>query len=159
MRIKGITDEDFVNYKLPSMYICTCFCDFKCDKESGVSCCQNSSLAKQCTLCIPDNDIIQRYLKNPITKAIVFAGLEPFEQFDEMFNLISKLRNEYHCSDTVVIYTGYELDEIKEKIDALRMFQNIVVKFGRFLMDEDSHYDDVLGIFLASPNQHAEVIS
>ncbi len=159
MRIKGITDEDFVNFKLPSMYICSCFCDFKCDKESGVSCCQNSSLAKQSSLCIPDDDIITRYLRNPISKAVVFAGLEPFEQFEEVFNLISKLRLDYHCKDTVVIYTGYKYEEIEGKIEALRLFQNIIVKFGRFLPGYESHYDGILGVSLASPNQYAVRIS
>lgn len=159
MRIKGITDEDFVNFKRPSMYICSCFCDFKCDKESGVSCCQNSSLAKQDSICIPDDDIITRYLRNPISKAIVFAGLEPFEQFDEMFNLISKLRFDYHCQDTVVIYTGFNKTEIASRIEALKQLGNIIVKFGRFVPNQKKAYDDVLGIYLASPNQYAEVIS
>ena len=29
MRVKGIIEEDFTNFKLPSMFINTCFCDFK----------------------------------------------------------------------------------------------------------------------------------
>ena len=31
MKIKGITDEDFVNYKYPSMFIATSICSFKCE--------------------------------------------------------------------------------------------------------------------------------
>lgn len=159
MRIKGITDEDFVNYKHPSMYICTSVCDFKCDRESGASCCQNSSLAKQSTMCVTDDSIIRRYLNDPITKAIVFAGLEPFEQFSEMYSLISTLRNNYHCDDTVVIYTGYNKDEIEREVEALKIFQNIIIKFGRFVPNRSKHYDEVLGVCLASDNQYAEVIS
>ncbi len=159
MRIKGITDEDFVNYKIPSMYICTSYCDFKCDKESGMSCCQNSSLAKQITLDINDDIIIQRYISNPITKAIVIAGLEPFDQFDEVLAFIRKLRNDYHCDDTVVIYTGYTSEESSTKVEFLRMFTKITVKFGRFIPNQEMRYDDVLGVYLASPNQYAEVIS
>ena len=30
MRIKGLTDEDFVNYKYPSMFIAVGNCDWKC---------------------------------------------------------------------------------------------------------------------------------
>ena len=159
MLIKGIVDEDFVNYKKPSMFICTAYCSFKCDKESGVSCCQNSSLARQETLDIPDDRIIQRYISNPITKAIVIAGLEPFDQFDEVMSFIGKLRLVYHCNDTVIIYTGYYFEEITAKVNELRSFGRIIIKYGRFVPNQEMHYDKVLGVYLASPNQYAEEIS
>lgn len=159
MLVKGIADEDFVNYKTPSMYICTSYCDFKCDKESGMSCCQNSSLAHQKSIDLSDDKIIQRYLSNPITKAIVIAGLEPFDQFDEVLAFIRKLRNDYRCDDTVVIYTGYTAEESSAKVEFLRMFTKIIVKFGRFIPNQEMRYDDVLGVYLASPNQYAEEIS
>lgn len=159
MIIKGIVDEDFVNYKVPSMFICTNTCTFKCDKESGTSCCQNSSLAHQKSIDLSDDKIIQRYMANPITKAIVIAGLEPFDQFDEVLAFIRKLRNDYHCDDTVVIYTGYTSEESSTKVEFLRMFTKITVKFGRFIPNQEMRYDDVLGVYLASPNQYAEVIS
>ena len=44
MVIKGIIDEDFVNYKKPSMTIEFPYCSFKCDKECGQQVCQNSAL-------------------------------------------------------------------------------------------------------------------
>ena len=44
MIIKGIIDEDFVNYKKPAMVIEFPYCDFKCDKEYGKPICQNNSL-------------------------------------------------------------------------------------------------------------------
>ena len=159
MIIKGLTDEDFVNYKRPSMYICTSRCTFKCDKESGTSCCQNSSLAKEKSMDISDDIIIQRYLNNDITKAIVFSGLEPFEQFEEMFYFIAKLRFNYHCPDDVVIYTGFNKNEILSSIEALIPLGNIIVKYGRFVPNQETRYDEVLGVTLASPNQYAEVIS
>ena len=159
MLIKGLIDEDFVNYKAPSMFICTNTCTFKCDKESGMSCCQNSSLAHQKSIDLSDDKIIQRYLANPITKAIVIAGLEPFDQFDEVSAFIRKLRIDYHCDDTVVIYTGYTPEESSAKVEFLRMFTKITVKFGRFIPNQEMRYDDVLGVYLASPNQYAEVIS
>lgn len=159
MRIKGIVDEDFVNYKEPSMFISTSLCTFKCEKENGVSCCQNSSLAKQPAKKIDDDRIISRYLANGITKAIVFGGLEPFEQYEEMFRIIYKLRTEYQCDDTVVIYTGYNKDEITGQVEFLKMFNNIIIKFGRFVPDQEKRFDEVLGVYLASPNQYAERIS
>lgn len=161
MRIKTIIDEDFINYKQPSMYIGTSYCNGKCCREAGIpmSVCQNDEWRKTATVEMADDDIIKRYLTNDITKAICFAGLEPFEQFSEMLNLISKLRNDYHCDDTVVIYTGYNKDEIKQDVEALKVFKNIIIKFGRFIPNQPKHYDKVLGVNLASDNQYAEVIS
>lgn len=159
MVIKGITDEDFVNYKLPSMYICTSICSFKCDKESGVSCCQNSSLAGQQSMQVSDETIIERYISNPITKAIVFAGLEPFDQCEEMLMFITKLRQQYACHDPVVIYTGYNRNEVEDAVTMLSVFENIIIKFGRFRPGHKPHYDEVLGVNLASDNQYAVKIS
>jgi len=158
MRIKGVVDEDFVNYKLPSMYISTSVCDFKCDKESGMSCCQNSSLAHEKTYDVSDTFLITRYLSNPITSAIVFGGLEPFDQFGELHEFLIKLRCVCHCDDTVVIYTGYRKVEIMQYISELSQFGNIIVKFGRFVPNEEKQFDDILGVYLASPNQYAEEI-
>ena len=75
-----------------------------------------------------------------VTFAICFAGLEPFEQFSEMFDLIFALRNNYHCNDTVVIYTGYNKDEITQEVETLKRFPNIIIKFGRFVPNQSKHY-------------------
>ena len=138
MIIKTIVDEDFVNYKVPSMYIGTAFCDGKCCREAGIplSVCQNDAWRSSATIAMDDDIIIQRYLSNDITKALCFAGLEPFEQFGELLDLVSKLRTEYHCNDTVVIYTGYNLTEIASKVAALKKFDNIVIKFGRYIPNQ-----------------------
>lgn len=152
MRIKGLTDEDFINYKLPSMVIATAYCDFKC----GADLCQNSPLAKADPIDIDDDVIIRRYLNNPITKAIVFAGLEPFDQPIELFKFIYNFRHVYKCDDDIVIYSGYNKDEISERIEQLKKVKNIIVKYGRFIPGQKKHYDDVLGVYLASDNQYAE---
>lgn len=159
MWIKGLTDEDFVNYKLPSMYIATPTCSFKCDFEAGTQVCQNSGLDLQPVHNISDDDIVQRYRNNPITKAIVFGGLEPFDSFNDMCTLIRVFRaNNVH--DDVVIYTGYNYGEIENKVYILHnRFDNIIVKYGRYIPGQKPHYDEVLGVFLASDNQYAERIS
>ena len=46
IKIRGLVDEDFVNYKKPAMFIAFPYCTFKCDKECGYSVCQNSSLVE-----------------------------------------------------------------------------------------------------------------
>ena len=158
MNIKGITDEDFVNYKLPSMFIGAATCTFKCDRECGRPVCQNSELAAAPAIDMSDDKIIRRYLKNPITKAIVFGGLEPFDQAVELHEFVAKLRKKYHCDDTVVIYTGYTPDEITMELMAFATLGNIVVKFGRYIPGQEPHYDEVLGVNLASDNQYAKEI-
>ena len=58
-----------------------------------------------------------------------------------------------------MIYTGYYPNEIADELAALRKFKNIIVKFGRYQPGQKSHYDEVLGVDLASDNQWAERIS
>lgn len=159
MWLKGITDEDFVNYRVPSMFIATTTCDFKCDRDCGRQICQNAELAHQDNIHTGDDYLINRYLKNPISKAIVFGGLEPFDQWQELFNFIQKLRMQYGCKDPVVIYTGYTEQEIDGQLRFLMSMPNIIVKFGRFVPDQQPHMDPVLGVNLASDNQYARQIS
>lgn len=156
MLIKGLVDEDFVNYKLPSMYIATATCSFKCDKECGHPICQNSALARQPSIEIDDEKIVERYIKNPITKAIVFGGLEPMDQWQDVIYLICLFRN---VDDDIVIYTGYDKDEIDCFLPYFMNYKNIIFKFGRYIPGQQPHFDPVLGVYLASDNQYAERIS
>jgi hypothetical protein len=159
MKIKGIIHEDFVNYKKPSMVIEFPRCDFKCDRECGQKVCQNSSLALSPTHDIPINKIVLPYLKNTITEAIVLQGLEPFDSAEDLYSFINFVRK-CHCNDDIVIYTGYTEEELAKHIEFLQsLFENIIIKFGRFIPDQPHHYDEVLGVMLASPNQYAKKIS
>lgn len=159
MLIKGIIDEDFVNYKKPAMVIEFPSCDFKCDKECGKAVCQNNPLTKIHNIKIEEEYIIERYLKNPITEAIVCQGLEPLDSdspFDIMA-LLTFLRKKYNRDDDFVIYTGYNKNEIEDWIiDSLKNFGNVIIKYGRYIPDQTPHYDKVLGVNLASDNQYAE---
>ena len=154
MIVKDIIDTDFCNYKKISMFISTSKCNFKCDKECGRPVCQNSDLAAVPNIEIDDEEIIQRYLSNPITEAVVIGGMEPLDTFEDTLSFINNFRN---CSDDdIVIYTGYNYEEVKHLIDILKCYSNIIVKFGRFIPDQEKHMDDVLGVFLASDNQEAK---
>jgi hypothetical protein len=164
MFIKGLIDEDFVNYKKPSMYIAFSKCDFKCDREAGCSVCQNSDLARGTVIDIQYHMIVSRYIHNPITKAIVMAGLEPLEDYEDLYCLIEEFREV--TNDDIVIYTGYTEDELESTyfnahlvLEELADFPNIIIKFGRFIPNQEKHYDEVLGVELASPNQYARRIS
>lgn len=160
MKIKNIIDEDFVNYKKASMFIGTCYCDWKCCKEANIpiSTCQNYQLSSAFKREVSIETLIDRYLRNPITNAIVVGGLEPMLQFQDIKELILCLRNN-GCMDDFVIYTGYYENELEEQI---KWFQenteNVIVKFGRYIPKRESHFDDLLGIYLASENQYAKKI-
>ena len=157
MLIKDIIQEDFVNYKKKSMFILFPHCTFKCEKECGIQCCQNSPLAKAPNIEIEIDKIVNMYLNNDITEAFVFGGLEPFDSFDDMYALIKAIRKK--TEDDIVIYTGFDRHEIEQYIILLRQFKNIIIKYGRFKLDDVPHRDEVLGVDLASRNQYAERIS
>ena len=157
MIIKQLIDEDFTNYKKPSMFIGFPSCNWKCEKDCGMRVCQNSTLAESSDIQIEVSELVDRYVGNPITKAVVCGGLEPFNSWRDLKQLINLLRTQ--TLDDIVIYTGYEEDEIKNQVQYLRSYRNIVIKFGRFIPNQQPHYDGVLGVKLASDNQYARRIS
>lgn len=159
MIVKEIRDEDFTNYKKPSMFIGFPRCSWKCERECGIRVCQNSALATSPNIHIEPRELIKRYLNNLITKAIVFGGLEPLDSFGDLSYLLHIIRDEYQCNDDVVIYTGFYKEEIIRELKIIGSYKNVIVKFGRFIPNQQPHYDDVLGINLASDNQYAERIS
>jgi organic radical activating enzyme len=152
-------EEDFVNYKKPSMFIGFPTCNWKCEKECGMrGICQNSSLATSPTFDISIEEIVKRYTENPISKAIVFGGLEPMDSWSDMVDLIDEFRK--YTEDEIIVYTGYRMDEICRQTYWLgNKYNNIIFKFGRFIPNQPTRYDEVLGITLVSDNQHAERIS
>ena len=159
MVIKELRDEDFVNYKKPSMFIAFPSCSWKCERECGMRVCQNSALAQAPDRIIGVKTIVNRYVNNPITSAIIMAGLEPFDSEEDLLTLISYLR--VSTQDDIVIYTGFTKEEIqnREIYKYLLNAKNIIIKYGRFIPNQQPHYDEVLGVKLASDNQYAEVIS
>lgn len=160
MKIKGLVDTDFVNYKDISMFISLGTCNWKCCKESNipVSVCQNSELAKQKDIDISVEEIFHRYISNPIISAICIGGLEPLTMWNDIISLVKYFRDN-KCDDTFIIYTGYYENEIKEQIEQIRPYKNIIFKFGRYVPNNQSHYDKILGINLISDNQYGKVIS
>ena len=161
MRLKAIVKEDFTNYKEASLFLGTCFCTWKCCHEANIpeSVCQNNALAISPIIEKSDEELIEEYLKNDITSAIVFGGLEPILQLNEILHFINTLRNKYNRQDIIIVYTGYYPQEIQGEITKLQQFKNIIVKFGRYKPGDSPHLDPVLGVKLASNNQFAEKIS
>ena len=150
IHIKHILHESFVDYKKCSMLICGCTCTWKCGKEL----CQNSKLAKTPTKEVSIQKIVDDYMKNSLTSAIVFAGLEWLDQFLELLECIEAFREK--TMDDIVVYTGYDKEEITEHLMTLKKYKNIIMKFGRYIPNQNKHFDPVLGVYLASNNQCGE---
>lgn len=157
MVVKDIVAEDFVNYKKPSMFIIFPYCSFKCEKECNKKICQNSNISQLPNIEVKNDTILLSYLSNPITHAMVFGGLEPFDSWEDMLSLIEDFRRV--SDDDVVIYTGYTEDELQDKVLILQQYDNIIIKFGRYVPDKESHYDELLGVDLANDEQYARKIS
>ena len=159
MIVKDVIPVDFVNYKEPAMYVAFPYCSFKCEKECGIKCCQNSELYKSPNIEVSAARIVEIYKAEaqPIAKALVCCGMEPFDSFADLLDLIVEFRN--YCTDPVIVYTGYTEEEASTYIEALRQFPNILVKFGRFRPNQPHHVDELLGVELVNPEQYCKKIS
>lgn len=159
MKLKTYIDESCEYYKYPVLLIATTTCNFKCCIENNmpITACQNEPWLDKPIYEIPNITLIQMYDRNPITKAVCFAGFEPFEQFEEIKKFVSEFRQS--TNDPIIIYTGYYKSEIEDQIQYFKQFSNIIIKFGRFIPNRPHHIDPILGVELASPNQYAEKIS
>lgn len=156
MIIKGIISEDFINYKKPSLVIEFPYCNFKC----GEDICQNKDLISSPNIEIDMEKILNKYyINNPITSAIVFQGLEPFDSYTDLIESIQIIREK--TEDDIVIYSGYTKQELqnKEYLHILKNYKNIIIKYGRFIPNKNKVYDKILGVTLFSDNQYAEKIS
>lgn len=160
LTLSGIIWEDMVNYKKISTTLMFPRCDFKCNKEAGSNVCQNEELAAAACQSLRIKDIIERHRQNPITDAIVLQGLEPFYDPLEVYTVSAELSKQ-HCYDDLVIYTGYYKTEVPKKI--LQQIVDttpgrVIVKWGRYIPGHEKHYDEVLGVYLASDNQYGEIL-
>lgn len=150
MTIKGIIDYDIVNYKKPSLFICFPYCSFKC----GEDICQNHAVYNEPNLDVSMGEIINIYDNNPLTKAIVCGGMEPFDSEVDLQCFITAFRDMH--TDDIVVYTGYTEDEVREKFPWATLYENIIIKYGRYVPNQKPHKDNVLGVELASDNQYAK---
>lgn len=159
MKLKGIIDYDCTNYKEPCLTLEFPYCDFKCDKINGCRVCQNSTLYFEPDIEVSGEQIWKMYQDNPLTKAFCFQGMEPFDSYIDLIEFIKFIRIDKQCDDPIIIYTGYGQGEDWITEQSIRKYKNIIVKWGRYLLGYEPHYDEVLGVNLASNNQYAEWIT
>jgi len=157
IELKGVIFEDFVNYKKPCMTLMFPICKgFKC----GADLCQNSSLAATPLQTVHVNGLLRLYKENPITEAIVLQGLEPLDSLVDVYTVAANLKD-FNIQDDFIIYTGYNRSEISvQTINNLASMipGHFIIKWGRFIPHQESHFDPILGVKLASDNQYAEII-
>lgn len=122
-----------------------------------MSVCQNSHLTNQQIQEISIKDLILDFNKNKLQDCVIFAGLEPMLQFDEILKFIIEFRKTN--KEDIIIYTGYTELEIQDKIETLKQFDNIYLKVGRYKKDLPKIYDKVLKVELISNNQYGIKIS
>ena len=82
------------------------------------------------------------------------GGLEPFDSYNDLIKLCKQFR--LHSQDPIVIYTGYKESEIAYLFPELKKYSPIIIKFGRYVPHQQPHFDDILGVQLASDNQYAK---
>lgn len=134
------------------MFLSTYTCTIKCGRE-----CQNQGLLEYAMKDIPNDLIISSFMANPIADAVVIGGLEPFDDYGDLLKFVMDFRK--YCPNDIVIYTGYTEEEISAKIVPLKLYDNIIVKFGRYIPRSNKKFDEILGVYLASDNQYAKRIS
>lgn len=160
MLVNNIIDEDIINYKEVSMFIGMPFCSGKCWKELGLDCsiCQNDKLRNSDLIDVDILALVKRFQDNPLSKAVVFGGLEPLDSAADVYYFIFTMR-QLGLNNKVVIYTGYKEEEkdVQDFINILKehYFTNVIIKVGRYIPNRNSRYDDILGVTLASDNQYA----
>lgn len=167
MKISNIVESN-IDYKKNSLLIANATCSGKCWKEIGMdsSICQNSDLEKHYTD-MTDKEIISfvdRYVSDGYVEAVVFGGLEPLElssdieTIKKVINFVDGLKKNID----IVIYTGFYKKEISEDfIEFMKKYKSgrAIIKYGRYIPDEPSVFDSILGVTLASYNQYSEVLN
>ena len=160
MIVKLVKQDDFVQYKKTCVVVCFPNCTWKCCTEAGIptSVCQNQEMCELKDIDITPEDVYNLYKESLFAESICCSGLEPMLQFDDVLSLLKYFR-EHDCNADFVVYTGYYRNEIEDKVQELAKYKNVIVKFGRYVPNQEKHYDEVLGVWLASDNQYAERIS
>ena len=128
-------------------------CTWKCE-----GCINKKHDSEYARLTPPLKDIMTLYKENVMAKAVVLAGLEPLDNLCDLKAFIRSFREQF--DDPIVIYTGYDLDDIWASCELTEVFKevllkdrNMVIKFGRYMKDRPRKWNDALELYLESDNQ------
>lgn len=145
----------FSDFNLISIYCATTRCNGKCKKDNPIVVCQNEEIREKLDEYkeYSGYEIYNIAKENKFCEAILFSGLDPLDDFENLITVIKEIR-ELNKNYPIAIYTGYTEDEIKEKIDMLRLYSPIYLKVGRYIPNRNSIVDKVTGVKLISDNQY-----
>lgn len=161
MLLIDVKTDNITDYKETSVLLIFPYCSGKCGNACHNKYLQN--LSENEYLHTTSKAIKQLYEGLSTHKAIVMAGLEPFDSFDDVLDIVKTICSSHKACD-IVIYSGYKKDEydetFKDKLLACYFDYNIynnkklIVKLGRY--DEkhkNSWHSVILGVSLATDNQ------
>lgn len=152
-----VKTDDTTDYKDTSLLLVFPTCKGKCEG------CQNWRLFNTESKKYSLKSIIDLYKNMETHKAIVCAGLEPFDSFIELKVLFEEILKLNKITD-FIIYTGYEKEEISFLVDELlKIFKKnstysenkLIIKYGRYDKNKsEKWYSDSLDVDLATNNQY-----
>ena len=152
-----INECDLVNYKDPTFMIASGIsCTFKCERECGERVCQTHPRLKEEVINYTISNAIWRYDRQSLSTSITFQGLEPLDNIIQLIWFLVEFRKNHN--DKVIIWTGYTEDECEPFINLLKELNisNIIIKFGRYVPNKESHFDELLGVILSNPEQYSK---
>lgn len=158
LSVLNIEPFDCVNNRLITFNVAAGItCDFKCCPHNH-QLCHNEPLRSTPVIVVQISEIVKQYLSQQLSTSLTLQGLEPLDNMDGVLWLLWYFRRK--SKDPIFIWTGYEEEEVATLIGLVRFLQwkSIFLKMGRYRWGEKPHYDENLGVFLASPNQYCKKI-
>jgi anaerobic ribonucleoside-triphosphate reductase activating protein len=82
-----------------------------------------------------DIDLLVEEIKNSSTSGVTISGGDPFEQPEELFYLLTKIK-QLSLSDGVIVFSGYTIDEIRVREELRKSLDYIDVLIDGLYIDE-----------------------
>ena len=82
-----------------------------------------------------DIDLLVEEIKNSSTTGVTISGGDPFEQPEELFYLLTKIK-QLDLSDGVIVFSGYTIDKIRVREELRKSLDYIDVLIDGLYIDE-----------------------
>ena len=82
-----------------------------------------------------DIDLLVEEIKNSSTSGVTISGGDPFEQPEELFYLLTKIK-QLSLSDGVIVFSGYTIEEIRVREELRKSLDYIDVLIDGLYIDE-----------------------
>lgn len=156
-----VKTDDITDYRKTALYLIFPYCSGKCGDV-----CQNKHLRGYKKLKTTAKSLAEFYNSLHTHEAVVMAGLEPFDSFNDVLSIVKEFCKLKKSVD-FVIYTGYTESEYKEMfektlLEHFNKYNNSDDEFSRVIIIKYGRYDEnckkewnskILGVNLATTNQ------